>query len=275
MIRTEQLVLLVFATVMLGIAGSAIANRIRYRAAGTGRVLPKLVGAVVVLNLIFLASRVRRLGFELVVQSAFDGTVLLATLLTAAALFSQRNRAVLGLDGFLLPTATLIQIGSFGMAFHAPPRPMVAEWLIVHQLSLIVAAAFFICGGLAGAVYLALLRTLRRREPSPLLGRFAPLESWERVGRWCTVLGFGLFTFGILTGLCKTAHLTPQQRAGWWYDKFILICFALWLVYGATLLATWMVPSFRGRRAAMLAVGSGAVLMMAFLIVDFLSVVHR
>ncbi|MCP4248582.1 MAG: cytochrome c biogenesis protein CcsA [bacterium] len=275
MIETGQLFLVVLATVMLGISASAIANRIRYRAEGIGRVLPKIVAAVVAINLVFLITRVQQLGLHRTMQSAFDGTILLATLLTTAALFSQRNRAVLGLEGFLLPTAGIIQLGSFAMVFNEPPDPQLAGWLVMHQISLILAAAFFISGGLAGAVYLVLIRTLRRSVNSPLLGRFAPLDSWERIGRWCTLLGFGLFTFGILTGLCKDAHLGPERRADWLTDKVIMLCFGLWLVYGLALVATWVVPSFRGRRAALLAVGSGVVLIAVFLAIDFLSVVHQ
>ncbi|MHC4064282.1 MAG: cytochrome c biogenesis protein CcsA, partial [Planctomycetota bacterium] len=192
-----------------------------------------------------------------------------------AALFSQGNRAVLGLDGFLLPTAGVIQLGAFATALNEPPEPKMAAWLVVHQLSLIMAATFFISAGLAGAVYLALVRTLRRKEPSPLLGRLAPLESWERVGRWCTLIGFVLFTFGILTGICRAAHRAPDHRANWLTDTVILTCFLLWAVYAVALVATWAVPSFRGRRAAMLAAGSGAVLVLVFLAIDFLSVVHE
>jgi ABC-type uncharacterized transport system permease subunit len=182
---------------------------------------------------------------------------------------------VLGLDGFLLPTACLIQFGAFAVVLKTQPVPDTAPWMVIHQLSLVLSATFFICGGLSGAVYLALVRTLRRKEPSPLLGRCAPLESWERVGRWCTLIGFGLFTLGILTGICRMAHLPAEQRLDWRTDKFILLCLALWLTYGLALLVTWIVPSFRGRRAALLAVGSGAVLVLTFLVVDFLSVVHE
>lgn len=267
--------LVVSGTVMLAIASSAIANRIRYRAQGTGKVLPKLVASIVVVNFAFLAWRVADLGLLRVTQSTFDCTVLLASLLAAAAIFSQRNRAVLGLDGLLLPVAGVIQLGSFTMALGEPPEPNMAAWLVVHQISLVLGTVFFITAGLAGGVYLALIRALRRKDTSPLLGRFAPLESWERTGRWCTLIGFALFTFGILTGICKAAHLTPERRAGWLTDKVILLCLALWVTYAVALVATWAVPSFRGRKAAMLAAGSGAVLLVVFLVVDFLSVIHE
>ena len=275
MILSGQLVLAVLTAVLLGMASNTIVQRIRYRAEGVGLWLPRVVALIVLLNVVLLGWRVEQLGVNAAVSTPFDYTVLLATLLAAAAWFCQRNRAVLGLDGFLLPMATLLQVGAFAMVLREPRVPHGAAWLIVHQLSIIVGGAFFISGGLSGAVYLLLLRVLRRKRPSPLLGRLAPLESWERIGRWCTLLGFGFFTFGILTGICRVFHVPAAHRPHWLTDGLIWACFGLWGAYAAGLAATWLVPSFRGRRAALLATGSGAVLVAIFLVMDFLSAVHR
>ena len=274
MITTGQLMLAVIATVALGIASSAIAQRIRYRAEGPSKGLPYVMAAVIGLNLVLLGWRVQDLGLHTAAASQFNCTVLLTTLLTAIGLFSRGNRGVLGLDGLLLPVAALLQIGAFTIILRKPGPPHTAAWFVVHQLSIVASATFFITAGLAGGVYLALVRALRRKRPSALIGRFAPLESWERVGRWFTLIGFGLVTFGILTGICKAMHLEVGRRSSWLTDTVILACFVLWAAYAAALAATWLVPSFRGRKAALMAVGSGVVLVAVFLVIDLLSVVH-
>jgi len=266
--------LAVLSTVALGIASSAIAQRIRYRAQGRGKVLPYMMVAIIVLNLILLGWRVADMGLHHAVATQFNCTVLLATLLTAMGLLSQGHRGVLGLDGLLLPVAAILQIGAFTIILDVPEAPETAAWFVVHQLAIVASATFFITAGMAGGVYLALVRILRKKQPSPIIGRFAPLESWERIGRWCTLIGFGLFTFGILTGICKAMHLAPSHRPNWLTDTVIVACFALWAAYAAALAATWLVPSFRGRKAAFMAVGSGAVLVAVFLVIDLLSVVH-
>jgi ABC-type uncharacterized transport system permease subunit len=266
--------LAVATTVLLAVAASAIVQRIRYRAEGTGRILPQAVCLIIGLNVVFLGWRVHDLGLHRAVANQFNCTMLLTTMLVGIALFSQRNRAVFGLDGLLLPLAAVLQFGSFAIVLNEPEVPRTAAWLVVHQLSIVASATFFLTAGLAGGVYLALLRALRRKQSSPLIGRFAPLESWERVGRWFTLIGFGLFTFGILTGICKAMHLDPAGRPHWLSETVILACFALWAVYAAALAATWLVPRFRGRRAALMAVGSGVVLVLVFLVIDLLSAVH-
>ena len=266
--------LAVIAAVALGMASSTIVQRIRYRAEGTSKALPCMMVGVIVLNLVLLGWRVHDVGLHLAVASQFNCTMLLATLLTAIGLFSQRNRAVLGLDGLLLPVATILQLGAFAVVLRQPELPRTAAWLVVHQLSIVASATFFLTAGLAGGVYLALLRTLRQKKASALIGRFAPLESWERVGRWSTLIGFGLFTFGILTGICKAMHLAPSGRPNWLTDAVIVACFVLWIAYAAALAGIWLVPSFRGRRAALMAVGGGVVLVAVFLVIDLLSAVH-
>ncbi len=275
MIASGQLLLVVVTSVLLGAASATIAVRIRYQAEGIGTFLPKTVAGIVLLNTLLFAWRIESQGVYATVGSTFDCTILLATLLTAVAWFSGRNRAVLGLDSFLLPIATIIQVGAFTMLFRPTATAPSAAWFVVHQIFIVIGGTFFVCGGVSGAVYLALLRALRSKRPSMMLGRFAALESWERLGRWCTMLGFAFFTLGVLTGICRMFHIEASKRPSWLSDAFIVLCIVLWGTYAAGVLATWLVPSFRGRKAALLATGTGAALVIVFLIVDSLSVVHQ
>lgn len=98
MILSGQLVLAVLTAVLLGMASSAQVQRVRYRAEGQGHFLPKLVAVIVLLNALLFAWRVQHGGIHTAVRSSFDLTVLLVTMLTAVAWFSERNRAVVGVD---------------------------------------------------------------------------------------------------------------------------------------------------------------------------------
>jgi ABC-type uncharacterized transport system permease subunit len=152
-----------------------------------------------------------------------------------------------------------------------------AAWFVVHQISLVVAGTCLVCGGAAGAVYLTLLRALRRKAASPLFGHLAPLETWERFGRWSLVIGFILLSFGILTGMCEaTQSVRAQVRttSDWTSDQFIVACFVLWALYGVAVATAAISPRFRGRRAAQFALGSGALLVFIVLVVQKISSVH-
>jgi ABC-type uncharacterized transport system permease subunit len=207
----------------------------------------------------------------------FDVTLVFAATLTAVGAYAQHFSSIRGLDGFLLPIAAFFQVFAFVQVGEPLLRFNTAGWFVVHQISLIIAGAFLVCGGAGGAVYLVLLRALRRKEPSPLFGHLAPLETWDRFGRWCLVLGFGFLSFGILTGICEAAQSVQggaATRADWLGDKFILASLILWLVYGAVIAAAVWVPRFRGRLTAQLALGTGAVLVFVVLVVEKISRVH-
>ena len=114
MIETGQLFLVVLATIMLGISASAIANRIRYRAQGIGRVLPKIVAAAVIVNLVFLIWRVQQLGLHRTTQSAFDGTILCSCARPAAALSPRPNISAM---------ATAVTVAKLATARIPPAAP--------------------------------------------------------------------------------------------------------------------------------------------------------
>jgi len=278
--RSDQLVLSVLAAVLLGAASNAAVHRAKHPHDRSSPALHVLTIVALLLNVSVLGMRVRAVeDIRHVLVHRFDVTLVFAVTLTAVAIYAQHFSSIRGLDGFLLPVATLFQVFAFVQMGVDEPllQYNTASWFVVHQLSLLAAGTFLVCGGAGGAVYLLLLRALRRKQPSPLFGHLAPLETWERFGRWNLVIGFILLTFGILTGMCEAAQsvqAAQATRADWTTDKFIIASFVVWALYALGIAASVFVPRFRGRRAAQLALGTGALLVFIVLVVEQVSKVH-
>jgi hypothetical protein len=275
-IFVPQLFLAVLATALLSVATTGAALRVRYREKGVGTAVPVLTVLVLVLNFVLLVWRAAEVSdARHVLANRFDITLLFATLVGAVACHSQWRPAIRGLDTFMLPVAWFVQVFAFlGLEPTQLPGNL-RPWAVVHQLSFVVGTTLLVCGGVAGGAYLALNRVLRSKQPSSLLWRLAPLEAWERSGRWSLLLGFLCITFGVLTGICQASRMKSATPRDWLTDTFIIACVVVWVLYAIGVATTWVVPWFRGRRAAQLAVVSGVMLVLVFLIVEKLSGVHQ
>lgn len=275
-IAPAQLFLSVLATVVLSMAATGAVLRLRYRAEGVGRVVPTLTAVFLLLDgAVLLWRALNAADARQILANRFDVTLLFAAMVTVVGLHSQLRRSLRGLDTFMLPVALLIQLGAFWDIAPARRMGVFHVWFVVHQVSFVVGATLLVCGGVAGGAYLVLNRVLRRKQSSSLLWRLAPLESWERSGRWSLLLGFLCITFGVLTGICQAAQLSGASHREWLTDGFIIAAFVVWGLYGLAVTATWVVPRFRGRRSAQLAVVTGVLLMVVFLVAEKLSGVHR
>ena len=178
-----------------------------------------------------------------------------------------------GLDGVLFIMAALVQFGSLVIGSNAAEEASHLPWFVSHPLAFAVAAACFVAGGAAGMAYLLMNRMLRKRRPTTLFGQVASLEALERFGRWMTMLGFPVFTYGMLTGICGIAHMDDPSRA--MRDPLVILSMLAWLVYAVMVLAMWFQPQIRGRRAARLAAVGTGVIVIVFVMVLFVSPLHQ
>ena len=116
---------------------------------------------------------------------------------------------------------------------------------------------------------------LHKRRPSTLVGAVAPLESLERFGRWTLSIGFPLFTFGILTGICEMVRSKNPGPTAWLHDPLVVGSFVIWTVYALMVGLMWLRPRMRGQKAAALATCGMGLVAFVFLVIEFMSPLHR
>lgn len=261
------------STLLVGAASLAAIRRLADEKAGYTRFLLGTCAAGICLNVGLLGLRAAETAAPVAISTSFDTRVLIASLLILAALACLAARKLRGLEGLLLPIACLTQLAAWFKLGKAGPAADYQSWFEAHSAAFALSATCFVLSGVAGIAYLVLNRVLRRKTPSPLFGKFAPLETLESLGRWTLLVGWPVFTFGILTGICEVAQSGQARR--WLADPLIVFTFITWLVYGFVLMRVLFWRSFRGYRSARWTAGSLILLGFTLLIVDLLSPMHR
>jgi len=260
------------STFLFGITSLAALRRLSDEKIGYTRFLLAAGGAGIILNVILLAVRTAHTDAPAAISSSFDMMILISSLLVVAALAALAVKKLRGLEGMLIPIACVTQVVAWFKISPPPSEAAYEPWFIVHMASLALGVTCFVLTGVAGMAYLALTRVLRKKSPSPLFGKFAPLETLESFGRWTLLVGWPVFTFGILAGICEVAQSAQPTR--WLTDPLIVFTFVMWFIYAFLLASSWLRPSFRGRRSARWAAGALGLLAFVVLIVGFLSPVH-
>lgn len=261
---TEQVFTSSLSGIGFTVAAVASYMHLRHRRAGMLNLMRFAAVVALLADGVHLGLAFSRVGVVEALQSYFSSAVLMSSLIGLVGLGVHLSGSLKGLDGFLFLAAgvvSFLEIGLANKATMATGRP----WFISHALAFSVSAACFIAGGLAGIAYLLVLRMLRRKRGTGLVGAVAPLESLERFGRWMPIIGFPLFTFGILTGLCGVAHRPDLSRSAWYLDPTFLLSMIAWSVYAYLCAASLYRPQIRGRRAAVISTyGLGLVMVVFF-----------
>jgi ABC-type uncharacterized transport system permease subunit len=231
----------------------------------------------IAVNISQIAWSIHDIGTVETFRHNFESTLLLATLIGTVAMLTHLSAALRGLDGFLFASATIVQISALLVLERSAAEQVTYKpWFVSHSVAFALAAACFIAAGVSGAAYLIINRLLRRKRPSMLVGTVAPLESLERFGRWMLMIGFPLFTYGILTGICEMVRAkNPGGPSAWLRDPLVMASFVTWAVYAVMVASMWLRPQFRGRRAASLATCGMALVTMVFLVLEFVSTQHK
>lgn len=269
----------VLATVLAGLcfATAALLGYLEVRChrhrAGRYLLAAALIG--VAINGGYVAWALRDHGPVETFRQNHEAAMLLATLVAAAAVGTRLSRALRGLDGVLLAFATVVNILALAAVGEPAGQVTYKRWFVSHGLAFAVSGACFVIGGAAGVAYLLVHRVLRRKRALDLMGRVASLESLDRFGRWMMAIGFPLFTYGILTGMCGVAHRDDLRRTAWYLDSSVVLSAIVWLVYACLLALLAFRPQVRGRRAAVLATCGMWLTVMVFLLREFGSPIHR
>jgi ABC-type uncharacterized transport system permease subunit len=206
-------------------------------------------------------------------REGYESALLLAALIGIVGLTTHATASLRGLDGVLFIMAALVQLGSLMVGSDGGEASRQLPWFVSHPVAFAVAGACFVASGAAGMAYLIMNRMLRKRRPTTLFGRVASLEALERFGRWMIMLGFPIFTYGMLTGICGIAHM--QDRSKVMQDPLVFLSVLAWLVYALMVLAMWFQPQIRGRRAARLTATGTGLIVIVFVMVMFASPLHQ
>ncbi len=121
-------------------------------------------------------------------------------------------------------------------------------------------AAFAIAGGLAG-VYLLQERSLKRKRFEGVLYRRAvALETLDRMAHRMVVVGFPIFTLGLVLGV-----IWGSQRASEFNRLEYPIAGLAWAAFGSLIVARGTL-GWRGRKAALLTIAGFAATVVVFFI---------
>ncbi|MEX0742036.1 MAG: cytochrome c biogenesis protein CcsA [Phycisphaeraceae bacterium] len=197
-------------------------------------------------------------------SSHVDGLTLLAALLAAVVAYLQWADRLRGVDVFALPVLTVITLwGVCASWWTLREFEISTVWFRIHLWAIYLSTLSIATAAAAGALYLYVDRQMRskdhRRERLKRLGRLGNLESIESGIVVAASAGFVLLTIALPTGGVVLSD-EGQLHTGWWYTPKVLLAVAVWLIF-AVVMHVRYVPTFRGRRAAVLSI-IGFVLLM-------------
>lgn len=134
------------------------------------------------------------------------------------------------MGAFTAPVVFLIQAGALVAPIDVPhvQRMPANSWLEFHASISMIACGAFALAGVAGLMYLAQERQLKRRQMQPLLTHLAPLSDLFAAITRLLWLGFGLYSAGLTSGFF-TGQPLPVLK---------MICAGIvWILYGSILAA--------------------------------------
>jgi cytochrome c-type biogenesis protein CcsB len=208
-----------------------------------------------------LIQSTRVLGY-LPAATLGDTLLVFAWALVAAFLFLNWRYPINVLGALAAPLAALLICGSLILpGGKGAVSPLLQSfWLAFHIGLALLGYAALTLAGLGGVLYLVQERQLKAKKFGFFYHRLPSLEQLDTLNYWCLALGFPLLTGGIITG-----SLYAQYTLGsfWSFDPKEVLTIIAWLVY-AVLLHERLAVGWRGRRAALMAIGGFLVLVFAF-----------
>jgi ABC-type transport system involved in cytochrome c biogenesis permease subunit len=200
--------------------------------------------------------------------SHVDGLLLLSALLAAAIAYLVWLERLPGVGLFATPVlAVLLLWGVCAVTWTFRPFEIGSVWNTIHLICVYVVAIDLTTAAAAGALWLTVDRHMRRKDHAVerfrLLRKLGNLEAIERVIIRQATIGLLLLTMALISGVVLVVEGDSKLGEGWWYSPKVILAAGVWLIY-ALVMHVRFVPTFRGRRAAILAI-VGFVLMLATL----------
>src|SRR5438552_607806 len=194
-----------------------------------------------------------------------------ALLVTGAFFFVYLRYRITALGLFMLPLVfVLTLISGFRPEDSLATAGFGTRWLLVHTASIFLGYTGFFLTFVAAVMYLIQERELKSKRPKAFYYRLPSLEVCEELYYRSLVFGLPFLSLGILTGFVWASR---AWKGPWELDPKILASLVTWLIY-LILFSTRLSGSWRGRRAAYVAIFAFAAVMMTFVGVSVLSSQH-
>jgi ABC-type uncharacterized transport system permease subunit len=191
------------------------------------------------------------------VVNAREAIFFLSWLMCGAYLATTLRYQVPVLGALVVPVAMVLDVAGRLTPTHEPEHAGTLLASVHITLATAGVALFAVAAG--GAVlYLVSERNLKARRGK--LGRGLPLETLDRINRFCVVTGFLLFTIAMVTGAVWVMRLS-----GALFTPQYLLATVTWLLYGGLLVAR-VTAGWRGRKAALVTLAGFGTAMAVLLI---------
>ena len=202
-------------------------------------------------------------------QAHVDGLLLITLLLAPSIIYIQTRPKLFGLSLFALPMLCLILLWAVCASiwtyrpFNLDPQSFEPAWLVFHTAATYLGLLGFAIGAAGGAMYLFVQGRIKSKAAMKDVNPLASLETLETLIIRSATLGFVLLTLSLVTGLVMVTQTDSETALGkaWWGSPKVWLAAAAWGVY-ALLINVRSLSTFRGRRAAWLAI-AGFVLVIA------------
>ena len=150
----------------------------------------------------------------------------------------------------------------------APIPPTLQGILLpIHVTFALLGNAFFALAACVSVMYLIQEHYIKRKRLGGLYFILPSLELLDELNRRCLIYGFPLLTIGIITGSIWAEAVWGSY---WSWDPKQIGSLVTWLLY-AILLHGRLTVGWRGRRAALYAIGAFAILISSYLMINLLS----
>jgi ABC-type transport system involved in cytochrome c biogenesis permease subunit len=177
------------------------------------------------------------------------------------------------LAGLLFPTAFILEaLSAIAPVVEKTPDLLAASpvFFSVHAGMVLLAYGAFVIMFMAGVMYIAQEREIKRKNFGAFFHRLPSLDTCDSIGSRALGAGFIMLTVGIATGMMWSRSLDGVYWRG---DPTEVIAVCTWLVY-LFLVHYRLTAGWRGRRAALVSIVGFGLVVFSLMLVRFTSGFH-